>query len=104
MKARIDARFATAEETARVLGVPNSRLKKLMRLADSLIPQNNGSRASYATSVTNGKSLQGNSNAAHARFKVPHSIGKTAHRKPKASKKLRSAHKRRARAKVAKAL
>ena len=35
--ARIDSRFATAEETARVLGVGKSRLKRLVRLADSLL-------------------------------------------------------------------
>jgi len=31
MRARIDARFATAEDTAQVLGAPFSRMKKLLR-------------------------------------------------------------------------
>ena len=35
--ARIDSRFATAKETARVLGVGKSRLIRLVRLADSLL-------------------------------------------------------------------
>jgi hypothetical protein len=80
MKARIDSRFATAAETAKVLGVPRARLKKLVRFADSLLHQRNGSSLSYATAE---------------KARAP---------KLKASKKSQSGLKRHARAKVAKAL
>jgi hypothetical protein len=35
MKVKINARFATAEDTARALGVPLGRARKLARLVDS---------------------------------------------------------------------
>lgn len=104
MKARIDTRFASAKETARVLGVPKSRLRKLVRLADSLIPERNGSGPAHSTSVRRSKALQGNFGLANHRLKDSASNATSSHRKQKASKKSGSNHKRRARAKVAKTL
>jgi len=49
MRARIDARFATAKETADVLGVPSSRVKRLTALMSSelaLFRSKNGNKSS----------------------------------------------------------
>jgi hypothetical protein len=48
MRTRIDARSASAKETAAVLGVPKSRLKRLLALAKhfSALASENGNKAS----------------------------------------------------------
>ena len=85
MRARIDAPFATAKDTAEVLGVPNSRVKKLLKLAASAFRKNHWAGDS----------------ALHLKASNPKP--KRSPLKRKATKKSGASVKRHARGKVAKA-
>jgi hypothetical protein len=99
MKARIDARFATAKETANVLGVPFSRMKKLVSLTHSTVGDETTAR--WRTFNTQqGKNLSNALGSVH--FKASDSKDKASSKKRRATKKSAS-RKRHARGKVAKA-
>jgi hypothetical protein len=69
-KARIDARFATAAETAEILGVPVSRMKELVRLVRT---GSNGTASKHQRTLATQKRRDGcpaTARKRHARGKV----------------------------------
>jgi hypothetical protein len=98
MKARIDARFATAKETANVLGVPFSRMKKLVSLTHSTLGDETAARW-HAFDTQQGKNLSKALVSVH--FSASDSKDKASSKKRKATKS--ASRKRHARGKVAKA-
>jgi hypothetical protein len=105
MRARIDARFATAKETANALGVPTSRVKKLVRLTSPTFRgKNNWPLVRVYTAEMEGKSPKRNHRVpVHVEFKASKANGKTGSPKRKAAKKSGTSGTRHARGKVAKA-
>jgi hypothetical protein len=97
MRTRIHARFATARETAQVLGVPVSRVKRLEKLKNSsridplvhLLPEHDGNLRK------NGSSTRTELASTSAK-----SDRKTGPNQGKASKQIRASQRRRARGKV----
>jgi hypothetical protein len=90
MRTDIHTRFATAEDTAHVLGVPRSRLKKLMRLATSMLRKETAGQA-VAHRERNGDTAR--------TIQVHH---KASESKPKATGKNRVSSRRRGSGKAAK--
>jgi len=103
MKARIDARFATAKETANVLGVPFSRMKKLVSLTHSTFGDEPVARW-HAFKTQQGKNSSKNPHLGFVsvHFKASDSKDKSSSKKRRATKKSAS-RKRHARGKVTKA-
>ena len=58
MRATIDAPFATAKDTADLLGVPTSRLKKLISLMNSPAHKRNGTYSAARTLRKESSSLK----------------------------------------------
>jgi hypothetical protein len=104
MKARIDARFATAKETANVLGVPYSRMKKLVSLTTHSTFGDEPVARWHAFKTQQGKNSSKNSHLGlvSVYFKASDSKDKSSSKKRRATKKSAS-RKRHARDKVAKA-
>lgn len=104
MKARIDARFATAKETGDALGVPNSRVKRLVRLTSSTFRDKALTRW-YSFKAEKETRSPENNHWALVRFqhKASKSKGKISSPKRKATKKSGASGKRHARGKVPKA-
>ena len=90
MKTRIDTRFATAEDTAQVLGVGRSRLKKLVVLVTS-VDRKEGVRHVLAYMKRDRDAVS----SEHVHYKISKS-------KPKGSGKSRVSSRKRASGKVAK--
>ena len=91
MTTRIDTRFATAEDTAQILGVGRSRLKKLLRLATST-----DDKESVRYVITGMKRERDAASSGHVYYKI---ISKS---KPKTTGKTRVSSRKRASGKVAK--
>jgi hypothetical protein len=103
MGARIDARFATAKETASVLGVPSSRMKKLVGLTGSTLRKAASGRwHAFKTQEANGSRNKTNGVPVNVYFKKSDSKNGTTPKKRSSTKKSVS-RKRRARGKLAKA-
>jgi hypothetical protein len=101
MKVKINARFATVEDTAKALGVPLSRARKLARLVDpsryrnrSVTVHSKVSRTHDWTSLTASSVERKNGSRPHA---------KSGPLKRKTPKKTDASRKRRTRVKIFKA-
>jgi hypothetical protein len=102
MRAQINSRFATAQETADVLGVSTPRFRQLVRLADSDEAFKLNSPIRSKEMAKAGKS-QKKSFWALTRVKSAKSKNKAGSKKRNATQKSRASGKRYARGKVSKA-
>ena len=104
MKARIDARFATAKDAARVLGIPRSRVKWLLALARSDFGKKASTDRVFFTAKKLKKDSKFHSTNSHGHFRAADLRGWKSQPKLKVAKTTRSAGKGRARAKTSKAV
>jgi len=100
MRAIIDAPFATPQDVAHLLGVPASRLKRLVTLMNSPIRKQNGKRSVHLASAKVAKSLKSKVSA-HIHFKAAAKKSGKSLPKQRATKKSSASSRRHTRGKAA---
>jgi hypothetical protein len=101
MKVKINARFATVEDTAKALGVPLSRARKLARLVDPSRYRNRSVTVDSKVSQTHDWASFAAASIERKNGSRPHA--KSGSPKRKTPKKTDASRKRRTRAKISKA-